>query len=229
MGKEEIQDLLDELEEKKSGTTKTKKKASEKPIVTGVIPVKQVKVNKENRELDKSAVDEIAKSIEKYGLIIPIVIDSEKNLLDGERRLRAFEKLGKKEIPFIVVNKNFDSTTLVTNFIRENLTKGEVKTILNRMKDEDNKSQTEIAEEIGLSKSRVSQLIGKRIKKPKEKKKKKVQSVELPENIKMAVKKSSVSVTFTLNEMMLKKPLESISKLFAEIKDFKGIIERARI
>ena len=43
-------------------------------------------------------IDQLATSIQKYGLFHPICIDKSKHLIAGERRLKAHVKLGKKEI-----------------------------------------------------------------------------------------------------------------------------------
>jgi len=44
-------------------------------------------------------------SMRKYGLLQPIVIDSENTLLAGYRRLEAARQLGWKTIPVVVVNR----------------------------------------------------------------------------------------------------------------------------
>lgn len=50
---------------------------------------------------DLGDVDELADSLRRYGLIQPIVLDQNNRLIAGERRLRAAQKLGWKEIPVV--------------------------------------------------------------------------------------------------------------------------------
>lgn len=61
------------------------------------VPVDKIKVGHRCRE-DFGDIEGLAISIQKYGLIHPIVIDEDFNLLAGERRLRAHNYLGLKEI-----------------------------------------------------------------------------------------------------------------------------------
>ncbi len=61
------------------------------------IKVKDVKVG-ERLRTDYGDISALATSIQRYGLLHPIVIDEKNNLIAGERRLRAHIKLGKNEI-----------------------------------------------------------------------------------------------------------------------------------
>lgn len=47
---------------------------------------------------DYGDISALANSIQRYGLLHPVVIDDKNNLVAGERRLKAHVKLGKKEI-----------------------------------------------------------------------------------------------------------------------------------
>jgi len=48
---------------------------------------------------DLGNIKDLAKSIEKVGLLHPIVLDENKNLIAGFRRIKAFEVLGRDRIP----------------------------------------------------------------------------------------------------------------------------------
>lgn len=61
------------------------------------VSVKKIKVGRRCRE-DFGDIPGLAHSIQKYGLIHPIVVDEDLNLLAGERRLRAHKYLGLEEI-----------------------------------------------------------------------------------------------------------------------------------
>lgn len=53
----------------------------------------------ERRRDDLGDIDSLAKSIKKYGLFHPIIVDPENRLIAGERRLRACESLGWEWVP----------------------------------------------------------------------------------------------------------------------------------
>jgi ElaB/YqjD/DUF883 family membrane-anchored ribosome-binding protein len=58
-----------------------------------VVPIESIVVGERRRE-DFGDIEGLAKSIEQYGLLHPIVIDDDNNLVAGERRLRAHRHLG---------------------------------------------------------------------------------------------------------------------------------------
>lgn len=67
-------------------------------FVTGEFPVDEIKLN--NLRLpSEEAVDEMAKSISKLGLLNPVIVDDQMNLIAGNTRLMAYRKLGRKTIP----------------------------------------------------------------------------------------------------------------------------------
>ena len=63
------------------------------------IKIKDIKIGKRFRNnLEK--IKELSESINETGLIVPIVIDKDNKLVDGERRMKAFKLLKRKDIPF---------------------------------------------------------------------------------------------------------------------------------
>lgn len=61
------------------------------------VKIKDIKVGERVRS-DYGDISALATSIQRYGLLHPIVVDEKKKLIAGERRLKAHAKLGKKEI-----------------------------------------------------------------------------------------------------------------------------------
>jgi ParB-like chromosome segregation protein Spo0J len=53
---------------------------------------------------DLGNIASLAESICSVGLMQPIVINEKNELIDGQRRIKAFLQLGIKEIPFYQVN-----------------------------------------------------------------------------------------------------------------------------
>lgn len=62
------------------------------------IPIFQIKVNEGRRKADPEAVQELANSISKVGLLNPITIDQERTLIAGLHRLEAAKLLGWSSI-----------------------------------------------------------------------------------------------------------------------------------
>jgi ParB/RepB/Spo0J family partition protein len=67
------------------------------------IPIDQIKVGKRARDIfDEVEMRELEESIQQKGLFQPITIDVYKNLVAGERRLRAHRNLGLATIPCVI-------------------------------------------------------------------------------------------------------------------------------
>lgn len=57
-----------------------------------------------NPRLNDNAVDAVASSIKNFGFKVPIVIDSDNEIVTGHTRLKAAKKLGLEEVPCIVAD-----------------------------------------------------------------------------------------------------------------------------
>ena len=57
-----------------------------------------------NPRINDHAVDAVASSIKNFGFKVPIIIDSENEIVAGHTRLKAAKKLGMKEVPTIVAD-----------------------------------------------------------------------------------------------------------------------------
>lgn len=87
--------------------------------------INKIKVNKRFRK-DLGELESLKQSIQKIGLLQPIVVDEQNNLIAGFRRLSAFKELGKKEIDVNVVNiENAVQGEYDENIIRKNFTPSE--------------------------------------------------------------------------------------------------------
>jgi N6-adenosine-specific RNA methylase IME4/ParB-like chromosome segregation protein Spo0J len=65
--------------------------------------IAEIKLGKRHR-FDYGDIDALAASIEKVSLLHPVVIRPDGRLIAGERRIRAFKKLGRERIPVTVVD-----------------------------------------------------------------------------------------------------------------------------
>ena len=70
-------------------------------------PIAEIRISERIRR-DMGDIAALARSIEEVGLFHPIVIDSDGNLLSGERRLRAAKSLGWEKIKVTVLEASND-------------------------------------------------------------------------------------------------------------------------
>ena len=117
------------------------------------------------KKFNQEKLRELSESIEKNGLIQPIIIRKcKKNfeLVAGERRLKACKLIGLKEISAIISNfddrKAFESG-LIENLQREDLTCIEEAEAYNRLMNEFNYTQEELASIVSKSRSHVANLL----------------------------------------------------------------------
>ena len=83
------------------------------------IPIYQININAGRREADQDAVQKLADSISKVGLLNPITVDQEYTLIAGLHRLEAVKQLGWTEIECTV--KSLDGLLAELAEIDENL------------------------------------------------------------------------------------------------------------
>lgn len=114
------------------------------------------------KHFDNKSLNELAESIEKDGLLQPIVIDNQNNLISGERRLRAYKILGKTEIEFVrhlIISENQNILPIIENIQRDDLSIIDLAESIIKLKDEFGYKQTEIAKLLKKSKQWVSDIL----------------------------------------------------------------------
>ncbi len=114
------------------------------------------------RDFDEEALQELAASIEASGLIQPIVVrplGSRFELIAGERRWRAVQRLGWDNVPVIV--KEIDdqaalTLALIENLQRDDLTAMDAAVAYQRLIGEFDISQAEVARLVGKNRTTVA-------------------------------------------------------------------------
>lgn len=107
-------------------------------------------------EIDEPALDELAASIQASGLLQPIVVRANNGsyqLIAGERRWRAVQRLGWQKIPAVI--KDVDDRTLLTLALIENLQRDQLSAV------EEAGSYHRLIEEFGVSQVEVARLVGR--------------------------------------------------------------------
>jgi ParB family chromosome partitioning protein len=129
------------------------------------VPVAEVRPNpyQPRRAIDPEALAELAASMERAGLLQPIVVrkaeDHGYELIAGERRLRAAERLGWTEIGAVI--RDVDDRTLLTLALIENLQRDALSPVdealgYQRLVDEFGTSHAEVADLVGRSRSAIA-------------------------------------------------------------------------
>ena len=119
--------------------------------------------NQPRKHFDEAALNELADSIKKHGLIMPIVVnrmeDGKYMIIAGERRYRASRIAGKTKIPVVVReydDRQIKEISLIENLQREDLNPIEAANAMKQLMDEYHLTQEELAERIGKSRPAVT-------------------------------------------------------------------------
>lgn len=111
---------------------------------------------------DKAALKELAESIRIHGIIQPIVVRKTGNtyeIIAGERRWRAARMAGLTEVPVIVRDYSEQETyevALIENIQRQNLNAIEEAVAYQKLIDEYNLKQEQVAGRVGKSRTAVT-------------------------------------------------------------------------
>jgi ParB family transcriptional regulator, chromosome partitioning protein len=91
-----------------------------------LVPIERIKIGLNRRKIKQDKVDKLIESIETSGLLNPITVDGDFNLIAGLHRLTAFKQLGLEKINCNIVNYlTADHARLAE--IDENLIRNELK------------------------------------------------------------------------------------------------------
>ena len=162
------------------------------------IEINKIKPNstQPRRDFDKDGLKELAASIKKYGILQPLLVtkmeeeterglDVNYELLAGERRWRAAKMAGLPHVP-VIVKDNFDENrlklevALVENLQREDLNPLEEAEAYARLAGEFKLTQKDIANKVGKSREVVANA---------------VRLLDLPADIKAALRVGKISRT----------------------------------
>lgn len=129
------------------------------------MPLDKIKANpnQPRKNFDEQALKELADSIRKHGVIMPIVVNDNNDgtymIIAGERRYRASVLAGNKTIPVIIRNYNereIKEISLIENLQREDLNPIEAATAMKQLMTDYKLTQDELAERIGKSRPAVA-------------------------------------------------------------------------
>ncbi|MDD2495208.1 MAG: nucleoid occlusion protein [Tissierellia bacterium] len=149
--------------------------------INKIIPNK----NQPRKSFDEKSLEELSKSIKSYGIIQPITVrkiyDDIYEIIAGERRFRASKLINMETIPAVVIETGEEESAamaLIENLQREDLDFIEEAMAYERLLEDFNLSQTQLAEKVGKSQSTIAN---------------KMRILKLPESVKLKIKEGKLS------------------------------------
>ncbi len=131
--------------------------------------VKEIKIeeiepslNQPRKKFDNDKLEELAKSIKKYGIVQPIIVKRDNEcyrIVAGERRWRAAKKADLKTIPAIIKDlseQEMMEVTLIENLQREDLNPIEEAEAYEILIKEYKITQEELSDAVGKSRSAIA-------------------------------------------------------------------------
>jgi len=190
------------------------------------IDIKKIKKNpyQPRKIFDKEAIKELATSIQKHGLLQPIVVienNGEYILVAGERRLKAFEYLKKEKIKAIITDislKDLREYALIENIQREDLNPLEIAMSLKSLIEEHGFTHEELAKNIGKSRSYITNLL---------------RLLNLPKKAKKSLLENKITfghakILAALNKKEIEKVLEKIEKNSLSVRETEKLIKNKK-
>ncbi len=187
----------------------------QKPPTTAIerIPLRDIEINplQPRQDFNKEALTELSDSIKLHDVIQPITVSRQSTgkyrLISGERRLRASKMAGLKDIPAYIRQTNDDALlelALLENLQREDLNAIEIALSMERLMDECNLTQEELARRLSKNRSTVTNYL---------------RLLKLPPDIQIAVRNGAISMGHA-------KTLISIPTVDKQLFVFKEIINQ---
>jgi ParB family chromosome partitioning protein len=91
-----------------------------------LVKLSDIKIGNRFRQ-DLGDIAQLADSIERHGLLHPVVISDKNELVCGRRRIEAYQKLGRPEIEVNIVSfAQLNEAEAAENMVRKNFTKEEI-------------------------------------------------------------------------------------------------------
>jgi len=178
------------------------------------IPIDMIEANpyQPRNDFEQEALNALADSIEKVGIIQPITVCKSENgkfrLIAGERRFRASKLAGLNEIPVFIRIAESDMAmlqmALIENIQREDLNPIDVSLSFKRLVDEFSLTQEELSNKVGKKRSTVTNYL---------------RLLKLPIEIQAALRDGQISMGHA-------RALIAVSEEVKQLKLFNRIIEK---
>ena len=132
-----------------------------------LIPIEKIfrDENQPRKEFDQEKIAELAQSINKNGLIQPLILtkkdDDNYTLVAGERRWRAAQIANLKTLPALLLPTDLDKDeiSLIENIQRENLKVSEEAQAYQRLIEKNSYTHDQLSKIVGKSRSHITNLL----------------------------------------------------------------------
>jgi len=138
------------------------------PAALREVPVETIRANpnQPRRSFDEESLEELAASIKELGVLQPLLVrpddDGNLELIAGERRLRAARRAGLNTVPVVIRTADQAASleqALVENLHRQDLNPMEEAAAYQRLIEEFDHTQDQVAQRVGRSRSAVANLL----------------------------------------------------------------------
>jgi ParB family chromosome partitioning protein len=163
--------------------------------------------NQPRKYIDPQALEELAASIARHGVLEPVLFRVAEGLLyvvAGERRVEAAKKAGLTTIPAIFVEGNCTEIAIVENLLRQDLTAVEEAEALQALMTERNYTHEQLAGILGKARVTVTEILSLN---------------RLPQEIRDECRSSSTIARRTLVEIARKKQERGMVTAWNQYKD----------
>lgn len=176
------------------------------------VPIEQIKANpnQPRREFDETALSELADSIREIGIIQPITLrkmeDGSYQIIAGERRWRASQRVGLKSIPAYVRTADDEKMmqmALVENIQREDLNAIEIALAYQNLIEQYDLTQDKLSEKVGKNRATIANYL---------------RLLKLPAQVQVALQNREMDQGHARALLGLKQPSMQV-KLFGEIQE----------
>jgi len=186
-----------------------------KVIEQGVIqiPIDSIRPNQyqPRRDFPESSIEELANSIKEKGVLTPVLVRQAirgYELIAGERRFRAIQKLGLKTIPALIKEVTEEEAlefALIENIQREDLNPIEEAQAYQQLIDKFGLKHDELAQKIGKDRSTITNML---------------RLLELPDIVQVDVSRGTLSMGHARSLLGLTTPQQmvEVAKLIVEKK-----------
>ncbi len=186
------------------------------------LPVSELKAGKyqPRRHFDEAALTELSDSIEKHGLMQPIVVrtlaDGSYEIIAGERRFRAAKMAKLKQVPVIIREVSDEQAlelALIENIQRADLNPLEEAAGYQRLMDEFGYTQEKLSPIVGKSRSHIANLL---------------RLLKLPESVKSRIDSGDLTMGHARAILMAQNPEELAREIIATGLSVRQAEERAK-
>lgn len=169
------------------------------------------------KSFSKASLRELADSIASKGLLQPVVVkrsaDDSYVIVAGERRVRAFQILGRETIPAIATDGNPDELAIIENLQREDLHPLEEAEALARLMERHGYNQGDLAKIVGKARNTLNELLSLN---------------RLPEDIKTECRTSDTLSKSALIELARLESPQKQRTLFDQMKEGQSTVAAVR-